>query len=161
MKKSLQPLDGDQTVQNKTLMETRNPRLVIDLPVVLLKVTELSKALLAVWAGVRFHSGVDADMLGQVARVCKWLGTMRTLVRLGLCVVPDEETGGGERQKTGCNVILKNPHTRYCVWHILQSDCFDLSELVGKPSQRQTGAKTSLVKFTKTQKYFYHVKLFH
>lgn len=40
-------------------------------PVVLLKVTELSEALLAEGAGVGFHSGVDADMLGKVARVGK------------------------------------------------------------------------------------------
>lgn len=49
----------------------RNPRPVICLPVVLLKVTELSETLLAVGAGVGFHSGVDADMLSQVARVGK------------------------------------------------------------------------------------------
>lgn len=49
----------------------RNPRPVTHLPVVLLKVTELSEALLAVGAGVGFHSGVDADMLGQVARIGK------------------------------------------------------------------------------------------
>lgn len=42
-----------------------------DLPVVLLKVTELSEGLLAEVAGIRFHSGVDADMLGQIARVGK------------------------------------------------------------------------------------------
>lgn len=60
----------------------RNPRPVTHLPVVLLKVTELSEALLAVRAGVGFHSGVDADMLGQVARVGKRLGTMGTFVRL-------------------------------------------------------------------------------
>lgn len=41
------------------------------LPVVLLKVTELSEALLAVGTGVGFHARVDADMLGQVARVGK------------------------------------------------------------------------------------------
>lgn len=48
----------------------------------LLKVTELSETLLAEGAGVGFHSGVDADMLGQVARVGKGLGTMGTFVRL-------------------------------------------------------------------------------
>lgn len=65
----------------------------------LLKVTELSEALLAVGASVGFHSCVDADMLGQVARVGKWLGTMGTLVRLWLCVVPDEGRQEGERER--------------------------------------------------------------
>ena len=70
---------------------------MIDLPVVLLKVTELSEALLTEGAGVGFHSGVDTDVLGQVARVGKRLGTMVTLVRLWLCVIPDE---GRQREET-------------------------------------------------------------
>lgn len=49
----------------------RNPRPVGDLPAVLLKVTQLSEGLFAVGTGVGFHSGVDADMLGQVTRVGK------------------------------------------------------------------------------------------
>lgn len=51
-------------------------------PAVLLKVTELSETLVAEVAGVRFHSGVDADVLSQVARVSKRLCTVRTLVGL-------------------------------------------------------------------------------
>lgn len=57
--------------RRKTKRQMRNPSPVTHLPVVLLKVTELSEALLAEGAGVGFHSGVDADMLGKVARVGK------------------------------------------------------------------------------------------
>lgn len=60
----------------------RNPRAPTHLPVVLLKVTELSEALLAVGTAIGFHSGVDADMLSQVARVGERLGAVGTLVRL-------------------------------------------------------------------------------
>lgn len=49
----------------------RNPKPVTHLPIVLLKMTELSEVLLAVGAGVGFHSSVDAHMLGQVAGVGK------------------------------------------------------------------------------------------
>lgn len=86
--------------KKQTLRQMRNPRLPTHLPVVLLKVTELSEALLAEGAGVGFHSGVDADMLGQVTRVGKWLGTMGTFVRLWLCVIPDDgKTVEGERER--------------------------------------------------------------
>lgn len=70
------------------LRPTRNPTPVTQLPVVLLQVTELSEGLVAVGAGVGFHSGVDADVLGKVAGVGKRLGAVGTLVWLRLCVVP-------------------------------------------------------------------------
>ena len=66
-----------------------NPIQVIDLPVVLLQVAELSEVLLAEGAGVGFHACVDTHVLGQVAGVGKRLGAVGTLVGLGLCVVPD------------------------------------------------------------------------
>ena len=44
-----------------------NPIQVIDLPVVLLQVAELSEVLLAEGAGVGFHACVDTHVLGQVA----------------------------------------------------------------------------------------------
>lgn len=53
------------------LKQMRNPSSVIHLPVVLLEVTELSETLIAVGAGVGFHSSVDAHMLSKVARVGK------------------------------------------------------------------------------------------
>lgn len=59
-----------------------NPTPVTWLPVVLLQVTELSEGLVAVGAGVGFHSSVDADVLGQVAGVGKRLGAVGTFVRL-------------------------------------------------------------------------------
>lgn len=78
----------------------RNLRSVGDLPAVLLKVTQLSEGLLTVRAGVGFHSGVDADMLGQVTRVGKGLGTVGTLVGLCICVVPDDQRRqDGKRKK--------------------------------------------------------------
>lgn len=52
------------------------------LPAVLLKVTELPETLVAEVAGVRFHTGVDANVLSQVARVSKRLCTVRTLMGL-------------------------------------------------------------------------------
>lgn len=48
--------------------------------------TELPERFLAVGAGVRLGPAVDADVLGQVARVGERLGAVRTLVRFGLCV---------------------------------------------------------------------------
>ncbi len=88
-----------QPDHRNTLRQMRNLRLANHLPVVLLKVTELSEAFLAVRAGVGFHSSVDADMLGQVAWVGEWLRTMGTFVRLWLCVVPKKSRQAGERKK--------------------------------------------------------------
>lgn len=88
-----------QPDHSNTQRQMRNPSPVIALPVVLLQVTELSEALLAVGAGVGFHSRVDSDVLGQVAWVGEWLGTMGTLVGLRLGVVPDEEIREGEGER--------------------------------------------------------------
>jgi len=75
-----------------------NPIQVIDLPVVLLQVTELSEVLLAEGAGVGFHACVDAHVLSQVAGVGERLGAVGTLVGLGLCVVAE---GGRSMEKGG------------------------------------------------------------
>lgn len=64
----------------------------------LLKVAELSETLVAEVAGVRFHTGVDADVLSQVARVSKRLCAVRTLMGLRLCVIPEE---GEQHKKEG------------------------------------------------------------
>lgn len=76
----------------------RNTRSMLDSPAMLLKMTELSEALVAVRTGVGFHSGVDADVLSQIAWVGKWFRTMRALVRLCLCVVPNVGRKEGERE---------------------------------------------------------------
>lgn len=72
-------------------------------PAVLLKMTELSEGLLAVRTGVGFDSCVDPDMLRQVARVCKWLSAVGTLVRLWLCVVPNEDRQEDNRKQDTVN----------------------------------------------------------
>ena len=53
--------------------------------------TELSEGLLTERAGVGFHPCVDADVLGQIAGVCKGLSAVGTLVGLGLCVVSESK----------------------------------------------------------------------
>lgn len=65
----------------------------------LLEVAQLSEGLLAVGAGVGFHSGVDADVLGQVAGVGKGLGAVGTLVRLRLRVIPGPRPMGRSERK--------------------------------------------------------------
>lgn len=67
----------------------------------LLKVTELSEALMTKVAGVRFDPRVDADVLSQVAGVCKRLCTVRTFMGLRLCVIPDE----GRKDKTRQRIV--------------------------------------------------------
>lgn len=89
------------------------------LPAVLLKVTELSETLVAEVAGVRFHPGVDADVLSQVARVSKRLCTVRTLMGLWFCVIPDEGKQHKRRDRIVSFVktdkrqvpVYKNPST--------------------------------------------------
>lgn len=63
-------------------MQVGKPRLATYLPVMLLQVTELSETLLTEGASVGFHSSMDADVLGQVAGVCKGLGAMGAFVGL-------------------------------------------------------------------------------
>lgn len=48
----------------------------------LLKVTELPETLVTEVAAVRFHAGVDADVLSQVAGVRKRLCTVRAFMGL-------------------------------------------------------------------------------
>lgn len=63
---------------------------------------ELPEGLLAVRAGVGFHTGVDPHVLGQIAGVRKRLRAVRTLVGFGLSVVTIwKERQGEEKKKEG------------------------------------------------------------